>query len=42
MTPQQTAAYSSPCLLAEETMDSRFKWLMRTYSLILTLNTGYE
>jgi hypothetical protein len=42
MTPAQTAALRHPCLLAGETIHPRFRSVTGAWSLVLTINTGYE
>ena len=42
MTIWQLIALEFPCLLAEETAHPRFGHVIRTGSVVLTINTGYE
>lgn len=44
MTPEQEKAWKFPCLLAMETSHPRYAHHrpLRRYTLVLTLNTGYE
>jgi hypothetical protein len=42
MTDQQRIAIEHHCRLAVETLHPRFKRLIGPYSVILTVNSGYE
>lgn len=42
MTPEQKIARRFPCLLAVETLHPRFRTRHGAWSLVLTVNTGYE
>lgn len=42
VTPEQTIARRTPCLLAVETLHPRYRRLAGAWSLVLTVNTGYE
>lgn len=44
MTPEQRTAFDHRCYLGGETVHPRFASLVRggVYSLVLTVNTGYE
>lgn len=43
MTPAQRIALRHPCYLAGETMHSRYRSMLSgAWSLVLTINTGYE
>lgn len=42
MTPQQQTALRFPCLLGGETFHPRFRTVVGAWSLVLTVNTGYE
>jgi hypothetical protein len=44
MTPSQRVAYEHRCYLAGETVHPRFASVLpgNRYSLVLTVNTGYE
>lgn len=42
MTPAQHAALTHPCHLAGETLHPRFRHQSGAWSLVLTVNTGYE
>lgn len=42
MTPAQSTALAHPCLLAGETYHPRFRSRSGAWSLVLTINTGYE
>jgi hypothetical protein len=42
MMPAQRIALANPCLLAAETMHPRFRSQHGAWSLVLTVNTGYE
>lgn len=42
MSPAQRIALMHPCHLAAETMHPRFRSQAGTWSLVLTINTGYE
>ena len=42
MTPAQTIALAHPCYLAGETVNPRFGQRSGAWSLVLTINTGYE
>jgi hypothetical protein len=42
MTPEQKTALAQPCLLAAEMMQQQFHHVKGKWSLVLTINTGYE
>ena len=43
MTPAQQTALTLPCYLAAETAQSRYRHVLTgAWSLVLTVNTGYE
>jgi hypothetical protein len=42
MTPEQRFALEHHCRLAFETAQPKFAYLKPGYSLVLTVNTGYE
>ncbi len=42
MTPEQSIAIGYHCRLAVETVHPRFASLRRGYSLVVTVNSGYE
>ena len=42
MTPAQQIALQHPCYLAGETVHPRFANLSGAWSLVLTVNAGYE
>lgn len=42
MTPEQKIAIAHSCKLAEETMHPRFAWRAGRFSVMLTVNSGYE
>lgn len=42
MTPAQYLAIRSPCLLAVETMLPKYASRRGSWSMVLTVNTGYE
>lgn len=42
MTPPQRIALAHPCYLAGETIHPRFRSQTGAWSLVLTINTGYE
>lgn len=42
MTPAQSIALAHPCHLAAETVNPLFRSQAGAWSLVLTINTGYE
>jgi hypothetical protein len=42
MTPQQSIALAHPCLLGGQTIHPMFSSRSGAWSLVLTINTGYE
>ena len=42
MTPAQAIALAHPCLLAGETVHPRFRSVSGAWSIVLTVNAGYE
>ena len=42
MTPAQIIALAEPCYLAVETIHPRYRAGQGAWSLVLTVNTGYE
>lgn len=42
MTPQQTIAFTHPCHLAAQTVHPMYGTRSGAWSLVLTINTGYE
>lgn len=42
MTPAQRAALADPCYLAGETLHDRYRWQTGSWSLVLSVNAGYE
>jgi hypothetical protein len=42
VTTPQRIALAHPCLLAGETVHPRFRHQSGAWSLVLTINTGYE
>lgn len=42
MTPEQRIALDWPCHLGAETMKARYRQQRGRWSVVLTVNTGYE
>ena len=42
MTPMQKAAMQSQCYLAVETMNPRLSFSFGKYTLLVSINSGYE
>ncbi len=42
MNEQQRVAMAHPCLLGEECVHPRFRNVVGPYSIIVTVNSGYE
>lgn len=42
MNRQQLTAYGDPCFLSIETMRPKFRHVDGAWSIVLTINSGYE